>query len=118
MVENSARTDARDERLANNEIVFRSVNESIDQQAAKFGGLDEYQFICECATTDCFDRIALTLDEYDAIRRHGKRFFVAPGHQDLQVELVVETHGRYLVVEKDGNAGVVAETADPRSAEQ
>jgi hypothetical protein len=109
--------EQRDERLANNEVIFRTVNESIDQQAARFGGLDTYEFICECATSECFDRIALTREQYESVRQHGKRFFVAPGHQDLQVELVVESHGTFVVVEKDGSAGIVADAADPRAAE-
>jgi hypothetical protein len=43
------------------------------------------------------------------VREQPRRFFVLPGHQDPQLERVVETHGDYLVVEKTGEAGEVAE---------
>jgi hypothetical protein len=109
--------EAREERLARNEVLFRSVNEAIEQQALEFGGLDEYEFICECAKAGCFERIALTLKEYESVRAEGTRFFVVPGHEDAEVELVIETHADFMVVEKDGYAGVVADQADPRSGD-
>src|SRR6478672_7876080 len=109
--------EERDERLAKNEAVFRTVNEVIDQQASKFGGLDEYEFVCECATSDCFERIALTRVEYESVRQHATRFFVRPGHEDLQVELVVESYPTFVVVEKDGAAAEVALDTDPRAGQ-
>jgi hypothetical protein len=109
--------EAREERLAQNEILFRSVNEAIEQQALGFGGLDEYEFICECARTSCFERIALTLEVYERVRSEGTRFFVIPGHQNIEVELVIETAPAFVIVEKDGHAGVVADLADPRGGD-
>ena len=109
--------DAREERLAQNEVLFRSVNESIEQQALKFGGLDSYEFICECSSTECFSRVRLTLQEYEHIRSEGVRFFVLPGHANVEVEVVVEAKDDYCVVEKDGTAGIVAELADPRDGD-
>jgi len=106
--------EARDERLARNEVLFRSVNEAIEQQALEFGGLDNYEFICECSRSGCFERVALTLKQYEHVRAEGTRFFVVPGHQDVAVELVVETGSGFMIVEKDGHAGVVADLADPR----
>jgi hypothetical protein len=108
---------AREERLAKNEVLFRAVNEKIEQQAIRFGGLDGYEFICECSSRACMDRVALTLSQYEHIREHAKRFFVAPGHSDITVEVIVETTAGYEVVEKDGSAGIVAEFDDPRIGE-
>ena len=109
--------DAREERLAQNEVLFRSVNESIEQQAIKFGGLDTYEFICECSSTECFERVRLTLQEYEHVRSEGVRFFVLRGHANVEVELVVESHAEYCLVEKDGAAGIVASDADPRDGD-
>ncbi len=106
--------EAREERLARNEVLFRSVNEAIEQQALEFGGLDKYEFICECARSGCFDRVSLTLKQYEHIRAEATRFFVVPGHEDIAVELVVEAQPGFLIVEKDGHAGLVADLADPR----
>jgi hypothetical protein len=93
------------------------VNESIEQQALKFGGLHCYEFICECASTTCFERITLSLSEYERVRASGTTFFLAPHHEVDEVELVVERHPSYWVVEKDGHGAVVAEFADPRDGD-
>ena len=68
VADSESQGDARDERLANNEVIFRTVNEAIQQQALGFGVLDNYEFICECATASCFERISLSLQRYEAIR--------------------------------------------------
>lgn len=109
--------DARDERLAHNEVIFRTVNESIEQQALKFGGLDSYQFICECASSGCLERISLTLEAYERVRAEGSTFLVTPGHEYDEIELVIERHPTYSVVRKDGAAAIIAEFADPRDGD-
>jgi hypothetical protein len=109
--------DAREQRLAKNEVLFRTVNEAIEQQALRFGGIDEYEFICECASRTCLDRITLTLRQYEHIRADGTRFFVAPGHANVELEKVVEQAPRYHVVQKDGAAGIIADLADPRDGD-
>jgi hypothetical protein len=111
--ESQSAQEAREERLANNEILFRSVNESIQELAAS---LDRYDFVCECSALGCRDRVTLAPSEYEHIRAVGTRFFVMPGHEDVAVELVVEVQPTYVVVEKDGHAGIVADNADPRDA--
>lgn len=110
-------SEAREARLAQNEVVFRTVNEAIEQKAIELGGTDDYEFICECSAASCFERIALTLREYEYVRGEGTRFFVTPGHENVAVELVVEKRPSYVVVEKDGAAGVVAADADPRDGD-
>lgn len=109
--------EAREERLANNEIIFRSVNESIQELAVSLGGPDNYEFICECSARGCVDRVKLSRAQYEHVRAEGTRFFVVPGHENVEVEEVVEAHPTYLVVEKDGHAGVVADFADPRDGD-
>lgn len=110
-------TDAREARLAHNEVIFRGVNEAIEQQAIEFGTLEDYEFICECSSTACVDRITLSISDYENVRGSGTRFFVALGHEDIEVELVVETRPTFLIVEKDGAAGTIAVLEDPRAGE-
>jgi hypothetical protein len=112
----AAGADAREERLAQNELLFRSVNEAIEQQAIEFGG-EGYEFICECSSSSCFERISLTLLEYEHVRSDGVRFFVAPGHQNVAVELIVDAKPTFVIVEKDGAAGIIAANADPRDGD-
>jgi hypothetical protein len=107
-------TDARDERLAKNETLFRTLNENIASLAGTLGGRTPYEFICECASRGCFERIIMTLGEYERIRSKGTRFLMAAAHVDIEIELVVEQHEDYVVVEKDGVAGLVAPDEDPR----
>ncbi len=110
-------SESREERFAKNQIIFRTVNEAIEQKAIELGGLDEYQFICECSSATCLDRISLTLRQYEQIRLEGVRFVVAPGHENVEVEVVVGTTETYAIVEKDGIAGIAAEFADPRDGD-
>jgi hypothetical protein len=105
--------EAREERLAKNEILFRSVNEAIEERAAE-SGLTAYEFICECSSASCAERVELTLLQYEHVRAEGTRFFVVPGHERGGIEVVVETQPTYLVVEKDGIPGIAADEADPR----
>jgi hypothetical protein len=71
---------------------------------------------CECAASNCLERISLTLAEYEAIREHPNRFAVIPSdaHFFPDVEVVVEKTDRYWVVEKIGEARRVAVELDPR----
>ena len=93
------------------------MNEAIEQKALELGGPDDYEFICECSAADCFDRIILPLQEYEHVRAEGTRFFVTPGHENVALELVVERRTNYLIVEKDGAAGILASDSDPRDGD-
>lgn len=107
--------EAREERLAKNEVLFRGLNENIQGIASTLGPGAPFEFICECATGGCFERLSLTLEDYEKVRLDGTHFLVAAGHEDIEVEQVVEVHANYVVVEKDGTAGIVALDADPRA---
>jgi hypothetical protein len=60
-------------------------------------------WICECADESCTERVAMTGEEYAAVRDSG-RFAVAPSGEHVipAVERIVEMHPRYWVVEKLG----------------
>jgi hypothetical protein len=44
------------------------------------------------------------------VRSHPRRFVVLPGHEEPAVESTVEVYLSYVVVEKRGEAGRIAET--------
>jgi anti-sigma B factor antagonist len=75
-------------------------------------------FICECSLPDCWRSIALTSFEYESVRSSPIRFALFPGHEQQAVELVVERHPRYVVVENVGEAASIAAKADPRYRSQ
>ena len=101
-----------EERLGFNEAAFRKVNEGIER------GSDNRRmtFACECGRLGCNKLIELSRPEYEAVRAHSRRFFLLASHQLLAVERVVERHDEYLVVEKLGEAGAIAERTDPRAS--
>jgi|SRR3954447_6047253 hypothetical protein len=105
----------RQERLAKNELLFRALNENINGLASELSGEAPFEFICECATSGCFERLSLTLAEYERVRQDGTHFVLADGHEDIEIEQVVGHLREYVVVEKDGVAGLVAADDDPRA---
>lgn len=101
------------ERIGRNEGLFREVNEAIER--GLWPGEDERaHFRCECATLECNSPVTLTVRDYERIRQHPRRFFVVAGHELPQAEDVVEHGDGWVVVQKRGQAGAVAESTDPR----
>ena len=100
-----------EQRAARNEALFREVNENIAHLEERFGTTEaEPVFICECFNPDCTEQLAsVDLEIYERAREDPRRFLVLPGHHDPRVEQVVESHDDYLIVEKTGEAGEVAE---------
>ena len=108
--------DQRDLLAAQNESAFRDVNEQLQGvAAAEPGRLGT--FVCECAQLTCAELVSMPEVEYERMRRSSERFLVAPSaeHVRSDVEVVVEKHPTYWVVEKLGQTAEVAEELDPRS---
>jgi hypothetical protein len=80
-----------------NELYFRRLNVSILRTAPKGESFDA---VCECADIGCFAPIALPSDEFERIRSQIRRFVVAPGHVFPDLEVIVERHEAFQVVEK------------------
>lgn len=92
--------EARGGRTAN---LFRDVNERLREINAGFSELLPYgDWACECADETCNERVALTPEEYEAVRIDATHFVVAPSPQHVagRSETVVERTDRYWVVEK------------------
>jgi hypothetical protein len=104
-----------DERKAKNEALFRNINEGIAEavEHSRTVRSSSVVFVCECANVSCTQALELTLDEYHRVRADATHFVVAPGHVDHDIENLVRDDERYLVVEKMGVAGAVAEATDP-----
>jgi hypothetical protein len=102
-------------RVARNEARFREVNEAIERGLWP-GERDALTtFRCECARLDCNRLVSITPAEYERVRADGRRFLLLPGHEDTEVETVVEVRTGYVIVEKRDQAGRSAEARDPRS---
>ena len=90
--------DIRTQRALENEKLFRRINERVDALSGDRGRL---AIVCECADVSCVERIeGVPAAEYEAVRAHGDRFFVLRGHEQLDVERVVDERKGYLIVAK------------------
>lgn len=107
--------DDRERRLAQNEALFREVNERVETLADRLGPDVPYEFLCECANADCTFRISLPLSVYESIRADPQRFVVLPLHYTPEVEDLVIEEDTHWVVRKTGEAGEYVEHLDPRS---
>jgi hypothetical protein len=101
-----------EQRAARNEALFREVNENIARLEERHGTTTQPVFVCECANSGCADQLAVDPETYSRVREEPRRFLVRPGHQDPQIERVVESHHDYLIVEKTGVAGRIAEQTE------
>jgi hypothetical protein len=106
----------RKRRVAENEALFRSVNEQIDRLAGTVTvPTDELAVVCECGTATCTDRIRIAQPEYTRIRADSTLFVLKPGHDDPESETVVERGEAYWTVRKDpGTSARIAESLAER----
>jgi hypothetical protein len=93
----------REARVIRNEALFREVNFRI----ADLGGValspaedGLLSLVCECAELGCVLPIEVDSATFQQVRENALWFLVAPGHEHLDVESVVERGAGYLVVEK------------------
>jgi hypothetical protein len=110
----------QDDRRAENEALFREINERVTRMRDQTGevdasGNDFLDFLCECARQDCLEKLHLTPAEYEQVRSVPTDFLVAPGHQVAEIERIVSENDRFTVVRKEGRAAEIARKRDPRS---
>ena len=101
----------REARAARNQMLFRGINERVEAINDSFRLVAPMgEWLCECANDTCLERIEMSIEEYEAVRQDGARFFVAPSDEHVwpDVERVIEHNDRYWVVEKTGHAGELA----------
>ncbi len=107
--------DEREQRLAQNEALFREVNERVDAIAHQLGPDVPYEFLCECANADCTFRLTLSTSLYESVRADPRQFVLLPLHYTPEIEDLVIQEETYWVVRKTGEAGEYVERLDPRS---
>jgi hypothetical protein len=108
-----------DDRRAENEALFREINERVRimREQAGDGAPADYElhdFLCECARQDCLEKLQLTHVEYERVRGEPTDFIVAPGHQVADIERTLSENERFTVVRKEGQAAEIARQRDPR----
>jgi hypothetical protein len=89
----------RDQRLTENELVFRRANEEATRQTLSGDVPPELDVVCECTDRDCRQTLTMSTAEYEWLRQNPRRFVVLPGHEAPAVEQVVERFDGYVIVE-------------------
>jgi hypothetical protein len=105
----------REERLANNEALFRAANERMADWDERHAAHEEELYLCECADPECREKLALTRGQYEHVRAHARHFAVRSGHEIPDVEVVVEKINDWVIVEKPPGIGANVEPFDPRT---
>ena len=100
--------------MAQNEALFREVNERIEAKAQTLGPDTPQHFLCECANPDCTFRLVLPISVYESVRADPRQFVVLPLHYTPEVEELVIREDTHWVVLKTGEAGEYVEHLDPR----
>jgi hypothetical protein len=109
--------DERVRRIGQNEILYRTVNEKIEDLNKAFGTLTgTMTVVCECGDAACAEQIELDVPTYERVRADPALFVTVAGHEEPDVESVVERNDTFQVVRKDaGEAAQLAAEHDPRS---
>ncbi|HSH56121.1 MAG TPA: hypothetical protein VK983_04850 [Candidatus Limnocylindrales bacterium] len=103
-----------EERMAENEVVFRQYNESVQERfdeierIAKEDGQhspikpndQELHFHCECSDENCRERIKIKPSRYTEIHQRRDRFVTVCGHEVPSIESVVTEESGYCIIEK------------------
>jgi hypothetical protein len=95
---------SREERVARNEVLFQEVNRQIEKLEETLGRRETIALLCECSKKHCLEGFELEPAVYQRVRSNPLLFFVVPGHEDPEVERVVERTRTFLVVEKTARA--------------
>ena len=109
--------DERARRIGRNEALYRAVNDEVHGLNERFAAVSNpMSAVCECGRPDCDERIELSAAAYEEVRQDSTRFVVKPGHEEPDVEDVVERLEAYFVVQKrEGGPAELAREADTRS---
>lgn len=105
--------DERTRRVAENEVLFRQVNEHVVGGARR--PAENFEIICECEDTTCMEHLRVTTEAYQRARSEPTDFLLKPGHAKPEFETVIETQEDFEVVRKTGAAAALATELDPRS---
>ena len=109
-------------RVAADQSAARSANERMRALVIRerFEGSQRVPFLCECADRSCSEIVMLSLQEYERLREHPRRFLLVAGHEDAEAayEWIIEAESGYAIVEKVGGAGAEAARLYPRQRDQ
>jgi hypothetical protein len=101
---------ARERRLAENETMWRALNEADPPEPGRVAFV-----FCECGLQECAQQLRISWHAYEAVRADPTTFVVIPGHELPEIETVVRRGPGFVVVAKQGVPAAIAQRDDPRS---
>jgi hypothetical protein len=114
--------EPRFSQRANNEALFRQVNERLVKLTTGLSSRAGYPLepldglVCECADPLCLVRVGqVSMADYEAVRGNPTLFIVAPGHVTPEAHTVREQEAYWVVAKNEGVAAEVVRNLDPRS---
>jgi hypothetical protein len=91
----------RERRIAQNEAVFREVNEQVRGLTETLSNATQaMSVVCECGTRSCTDQFLVRREAYGRVRDDPTLFLVKPGHDFPETETTIEKTDTYWVVHK------------------
>ena len=108
----SENTAQSEERAARNEVLFREANEKLREKRLEVDADGLTPFLCECSNPACTEVLRLSMREYENARSKPTWFITAVDHENEHNR--IEQHPRYMIVEKAGTAGRIADEENPR----
>jgi hypothetical protein len=105
----------REERLAENETLFRTANERMAGWEEQHAQSQTERYYCECADTNCREKVLLRKADYEKVRADSGHFVVVLGHEVPDIETVIERQEGWAIVEKPPELDEKLERLDPRS---
>ena len=105
----------REARIARNEASSREINEGIENARPATPGAT-FGWSASAVVRTARASIAITIQDYEAVRADPRTFVVHHSHVSPDVEEPVRTDERFVVVRKrEGTPAAIAEEEDPRS---
>jgi hypothetical protein len=100
---------------ARRQVLFRDLNEEIRRIADSFDADAALELCCECELGECFARLSVSHQQYEAVRRFPTRFLVLADHVSPEERVVEVLSGTdSVVVEKIGAGARTAILGDSR----
>lgn len=110
MSDNQSR-DAQKRKAIANEVIYRELNQELELLA----GSAVLLICCECGEINCSVPFEVDRVIFDHVRMNPLRFILVPGHEDPELEDIIEKHTHFNIVSKRPTAAVeIAEASDRR----
>ena len=106
---------AREKRLGLNEALWRAANERMEDWEERHAKMETELYYCECDDLSCREKVDLRHADYERVRADSSYFLVVQGHEDPDVETVIEQQESWAIVEKEPELEDEERRLDPRS---